>query len=58
MVLTKKQLNFSAIDFLSVISSIAIVKLLGKVSIYFKFSNDFPSFFNVIFAFFKFILNV
>ena len=51
MVLTKKQLNFSARDFLSVVSSIAIVKLLGKKSIYFKFSNDFPSFFNVIFAF-------
>ena len=31
-VFTKKLLNFSAIDFLSVISSLAIVKRLGKES--------------------------
>ena len=55
-VFTKKLLNFSAIDFLSVVSSLAIIKLLGKkTNLYSKFSNkrfhDFPSIFNVNLAF-------
>ena len=49
-VFIKKLLNFSAIDFLSVTSSLSIIKLLGKE----PFSNDrfhdFPSIFNVILA--------
>ena len=55
-VFTKKLLNFFAIDFLSVISSLEIIKLLGKkTNLYSKFSNkrfhDFASIFNVNLAF-------
>ena len=54
-VFTKKLSNFSGIDFLSVISSLVIVKLLGKNHFVLKFSSDrfhdFPSIVNIIVVF-------
>lgn len=58
-VLTKKLLNFSAVDFLSVICSLTVAKLLRKESFCNLNFHDFPSMLcYLILGFFKYILEV